>query len=137
MSTQQAPSTPQAPRRHYEVTIDNTGEVFRCDEDVHLLTAMEQARCHGIPVGCRNGGCGACKVAIQSGAYETRKMNRAVVSAEEEAARCVLACKTYPRNHLVVRALGRVWQHATPTATTSFSFGFATTISTSQPDKET
>lgn len=137
MSTQQAPSTPQAPRGHYEVTIANTGEVFRCDEDVHLLNAMEQARCHGIPVGCRNGGCGACKVAIQSGAYETRKMNRAVVSAEEEAARCVLACKTYPRGPLVVRALGRVWQHATPLAATSFNFGFATTTSTSQPDKET
>lgn len=121
----------------YQVTIDNTGELFRCAEDVHLLAAMEQARCHGIPVGCRNGGCGACKVAIQAGAYETRKMNRAVVSAEEEAAGCVLACKTYPRGHLVVRALGRVWQHATPTATTSFSFEFATTTSTSQPDKET
>jgi ferredoxin len=120
----------------HQVTIDNTGEVFRCGEDVHLLAAMEQARCHGIPVGCRNGGCGACKVAIQSGAYETRKMNRAVVSAEEETARRVLACKTYPRGQLVVRALGRVWQHAKPAATASFSFGFATTASTSQPDKE-
>jgi ferredoxin len=122
----------------HRVSIDNTDESFACAEDVHVLAAMEQARCHGIPVGCRNGGCGACKVVIVSGAYETRKMNRAVVSAEEEAARCVLACKTYPRGQLVVHAMGRVWQHATPTATTSFSFGFATTTSTShQPDKET
>ena len=120
----------------HQVTIANTGEVFRCAEDVHLLAAMEQARCHGIPVGCRNGGCGACKVEIRSGAYETRKMNRAVLSAEEEAARCALACKTYPRGGLVVHASGRVWQHAKPPATASFSFGFAATAPTFQPDKE-
>ena len=107
-------------------------------QGVHVLAAMEQACCHGIPVGCRNGGCGACKVRITVGRYHTRKMNRAVVSVAEEADGCVLACKTYPRGQLVVHALGRVWQHATPTATTSFSFGFATTTSTShQPDKET
>jgi hypothetical protein len=38
----------------HQVTIDNTGEVFRCGADVHVLAAMELARCHGIPVGCRN-----------------------------------------------------------------------------------
>lgn len=85
-----------APPMQYRVTIDNTGEVFRCAEEVNVLAAMEQACCHGIPVGCRNGGCGACKVSISAGRYSTRKMNRAVVSAAEEAEGCVLACKTYP-----------------------------------------
>jgi ferredoxin len=82
----------------YQVTIDNTGETFRCDDEVNVLAAMEQACCHGIPVGCRNGGCGACKVRITSGSFHTRKMNRAVVSAAEESDGCVLACKTYPRS---------------------------------------
>ena len=119
------------------VTIDNTGETFRCSDDVNMLAAMEQACCHGIPVGCRNGGCGACKVRITSGSFHTRKMNRAVVSAAEEGDGCVLACKTYPRCDIGVHALGRVWQTAKPPQSTSFSFGFARTMPISQPDKET
>ena len=121
----------------HRVTIANTGEVFRCAEDVHVLAAMEHARCHGIPVGCRNGGCGACKVRITAGSYQTRKMNRAVLSAAEEAEGCVLACKTYPRSDIAVHALGRAWQAATPTQSMSFSVGFTWTTSISRPDKET
>ena len=121
----------------HQVTIDNTGEVFRCAEDVHVLAAMEQACCHGIPVGCRNGGCGACKVRITSGSYQTRKMNRAVLCAAEEADGCVLACKTYPRSDIAVHVLGRVWQAARTHQSTSFSAKFAWTTSISQPDKET
>ena len=89
------------------VTLGNTGEVFRCAEDVHVLAAMEQACCHGIPVGCCNGGCGAGKVRVTGGRYETRKMNRAVLSAIEEADGCVLACKTYPRSDMAVHAGGK------------------------------
>lgn len=121
----------------HQITIDNTGEVFRCAEDVHLLAAMERARCHGIPVGCRNGGCGACKVRITSGRFQTRKMNRAVVSAQEEADGCVLACKTYPRSDIAVHVLGRVWQVASNSQSTSFSAGFSWTTSIPRPDKET
>jgi ferredoxin len=120
----------------HQVTIDNTGEVFGCTEDVHVLQAMEQARCHGIPVGCRNGGCGACKVRITKGQYQTRKMNRAVVTAAEEAEGCVLACKTYPRSDIGIHVLGRVWPTTRTTQSMSSSVGFAWTISTHRPDKE-
>ena len=119
------------------VTIDNTGDAFRCAEDVHVLAAMEQACCHGIPVGCRNGGCGACKVRVTTGSYQTKKMNRAVLSAAEEADGCVLACKAYPRSDIAVQALGRVWQPAKASQSTSFSVGFAWTTSISRPKKET
>lgn len=121
----------------HQVSIANTGEAFRCAEDVHVLAAMEHARCHGIPVGCRNGGCGACKVRITAGRFETRKMNRAVVSAAEEAEGIVLACKTYPRSDLSVQVLGRMWQAAKISQSTSFSAGFAWTTSIPRPDKET
>jgi ferredoxin len=119
------------------VTIDNTGETFACPDDVHVLAAMEQACCHGIPVGCRNGGCGACKVLITEGCFSTRKMNRAVISAAEEAKGCVLACRTFPKGDIVVRALGRVWQTSGPPVIAPFSFGFAVTTRISQPDRET
>ena len=121
----------------HQVLICNTGEVFRCAEDVHVLAAMEQACCHGIPVGCRNGGCGACKVRVTAGSYRTGKMNRAVLSADEEADSCVLACKTYPRSDISVHVLGRVWRVPRTPQCTSFNVKFAWTASVSQPDKET
>jgi len=123
----------------FSVTISNTGEVFRCDEHSNVLAAMEQARCHGIPVGCRNGGCGACKVSVTTGRYRTGKMNRAVVSAEDEAGGRVLACKTYPHGDIVLRALGRVWQTNRETTNASFNFRFAkaTPAPTPPTDKET
>jgi len=81
----------------FEITIENTGEIFRCATEVNVLEAMEKSLCRGIPVGCRNGGCGACKARVVEGRYITKKMNRAVVSADEEAQGYVLACKTYPQ----------------------------------------
>ena len=121
----------------FQVTIENTGEMFRCAEEMNVLEAMEKARCKGIPVGCRNGGCGACKVRVIKGRYIKRKMNRAVLSAEEEVQRCALACKTYPQSDLSVTALGRKWLAHTEHGTASFSFEFTTTAPISQPDKET
>ncbi len=104
---------------HHTVTIENSGETFRCAEDVNVLIAMEKAVCKGIPVGCRNGGCGACKVEILSGDYTLRKMNRAVISAEDEAQGIVLACKVFPSGDLSLRALGRAWKPARVQGTAS------------------
>ena len=121
----------------YQVTILNTGETFRCGDEINVLAAMEQTFCHGIPVGCRNGGCGACKVRITSGSFHTKKMNRAVVSAAEEADGCVLACKLYPQGDITVKALGRVWGAGTVRKSASFSLDFTRPALVSQPDKET
>ena len=92
----------------FEITIDNSGEVFRCAADTNVLEAMEAALCKGIPVGCRNGGCGACKARVIDGPYVTRKMNRAVLSEEEQSQGYVLACRTYPRGDLRLASAGIV-----------------------------
>jgi ferredoxin len=92
----------------FQITIDNTGEVFHCGPDRNVLEAMEAALCTGIPVGCRNGGCGACKARVVEGPYVARKMNRAVLSEEEQARGYVLACKTYPQGDLKLVAAGIV-----------------------------
>jgi ferredoxin len=121
----------------YQITIVNTGETFRCGDDTHVLAAMEQACCHGIPVGCRNGGCGACKVRITAGSFHTKKMNRAVMSAAEEAEGCALACKLYPQGDITVNALGRVWGPGTVRKGAHFSLDFTRPALVSQPKKET
>ena len=117
----------------HRVSIDNTGEVYPCSEEVNLLAAAEQALCREIPVGCRNGGCGACKVRVTAGTYQARKMSRAVLSAAEEADGFVLACKTYPCSDMAIHVL-RLGPARAPQR--SFSVKFGWTVSTSQPDKE-
>lgn len=120
-----------------EITVEGTGSSFVCSELTNVLMAMERSSCRDIPVGCRNGGCGACKVRVVAGTFHAAKMSRAVVTEQEEREGCVLACKIFPRTDLRLQVLGRVWEHAKPPASTSFSFGFAATTPNPQPDKET
>lgn len=120
----------------HQVLLRNTGEQFICPEDSNVLAAMEKARCSGIPVGCRNGGCGACKVRVATGEFRTGKMNRAVVSEAEQAEGCTLACRTFPISAIEIEVLGRVWQ-TKPAPRGTFSSGFSRTAPNLQPDKET
>src|SRR5215471_11731411 len=119
----------------FEITIENTGESFRCREDEHVLGAMERALCKGIPVGCRNGGCGACKVQVMQGRYAKRKMNRAVLSLEEEERGVALACKIYPQSNMRVKAIGPMAE-AMAAGKTSFISGLTAAPQVSRPDKE-
>ena len=92
----------------HTVVIENTGERYQCAPDRNLLIAMEQLGRRGIPVGCRNGGCGVCKVKVIAGDISTRVMSRAHVSADEEAAGIVLACRAFPRSDLKLLALDKM-----------------------------
>lgn len=120
----------------YQVTIDNTEEVYTCPNDVDVLRGMEQLRRKGIPVGCRNGGCGVCKVHVIGGRYSKSKMSRAVITEEEEANGFVLACKIHPRSDLRVNVVGKMVRAVEARRSTSFSFQFSTTLQVVQPDKE-
>ena len=77
----------------YEVHIENTREAYRCAADRTLLGGMEALARKGIPVGCRGGGCGVCKVRIESGSVRAEKMSREHVTVEEQAQGYVLACR--------------------------------------------
>jgi len=121
---------------HFVVTIDNTGETFRCSDESSVLQGMEQLQCKGIPVGCRNGGCGVCKVQVTEGLYTKRKMSRGVISVDEEAGGCVLACKIYPQSNLRVEVVGKMARAVLAQKSMSFDFGFATATVINQPDEE-
>ncbi len=92
----------------FTVEIENTGERFPCDAKQNVLKAMEQLRRKGIPVGCRGGGCGVCKIRVISGSYRTEKMSRACVAECEEAAGFALACRLYPTSDLRVIVVGKM-----------------------------
>ena len=56
-----------------------------------------------LPVGCRRGGCGVCRVRVLAGAYRADRMSRAHVSEEQEAAGVALSCCIYPLSDLSLR----------------------------------
>lgn len=93
---------------YYNVTIEDTGETYRCRSDETLLSGMERLGRRGIPVGCRGGGCGVCKVGVTHGEYAKRVMSRDHVSAAEEAAGIVLACRVRPASDIVLTVIGKM-----------------------------
>ena len=76
-----------------------------------VLVALERAQGGGqlkdmpcrLPVGCRRGGCGVCRVRVLEGDYRRDPMSRTHVSAEDEAAGVVLSCCIYPLSDLSLR----------------------------------
>lgn len=119
------------------ITITNTGESYVCAEADNLLKAMEQLRRKGIPVGCRNGGCGVCKVKVLAGEYVKAKMSRAVLSQEEEERGHALACKVCPRGDMKVEVVGKMARAVEARRSTHFSFEFEAAWSVKRTNKET
>lgn len=93
---------------HFTVTIEDTGETYRCSDRQSLLVGMEALGKKGIPVGCRSGGCGVCKVEVIAGEYQKRVMSREHVSAEEEAQGLLLACRVMPASDVTLKVVGKM-----------------------------
>ncbi|GAA6142769.1 2Fe-2S iron-sulfur cluster binding domain-containing protein [Hydrogenophaga sp. 5NK40-0174] len=92
----------------HNVLIEDTGEQYLCREDRSLLEGMESLQRKGIPVGCRNGGCGVCKVQVLEGSYVSRVMSRDHVSVEDEAKGRVLACRVKPTSAIRLEVIGKM-----------------------------
>lgn len=90
----------------FDICIENTGEHYACADSRSVLEGMEALGRKGIPVGCRQGGCGVCKVQVLEGQYTRRVMSRAHISAEEEAEGCVLSCRIKPTSDLRLSVVG-------------------------------
>ncbi|MBB1163198.1 2Fe-2S iron-sulfur cluster-binding protein [Aquariibacter albus] len=92
----------------HAVRIVNTQEDYGCAASRTLLGGMEALGRRGIPAGCRGGGCGICKVRIETGTVRTDRMSRAHVSVDEEARGYVLACRAYPTSDVVLHAVDKL-----------------------------
>ena len=91
----------------YQISIADGDDVFECEPDQNVLAAMGRLGRKGIPVGCRGGGCGICRVqVVGESLYRTLKMSRAQVSIDDEAAGVALACKLIPESDLTLKPLG-------------------------------
>ena len=94
----------------FTITLEGHGVASGFSQE-RVLVALERAQGFGqlkdlplrLPVGCRRGGCGVCRVRVREGNFTRDPMSRAHVSAEEEAGGVVLACCIYPRSELSLR----------------------------------
>ena len=92
----------------HTVTLTECGRQYLCREDESLLAGLSRLDVRGIPVGCRGGGCGVCKVEIIEGSFVLALMSRDHVSDADERAGRVLACRVFPRSDVRLRVLGRM-----------------------------
>lgn len=94
----------------HKVTLAASGEEYFCGEEQHLLQGMQSFQMglpmlKLIPVGCRGGGCGICRIRIARGVYEAKKMSRKHIPEEDQASGVVLACRVTPRSDLLIEVL--------------------------------
>lgn len=91
----------------FAVSVEHSPAAFTCRPGQSVLAAMSAAGARELPVGCRSGGCGVCRVQVLAGDFDCGLMSGAQISPEDRAQGVVLACQTFPRSDLRVRALGR------------------------------
>lgn len=89
----------------YQVFNRTTGDSFSCDADQSVLKAMEQRGFTCVPVGCRGGGCGFCKIRVVLGEFASGKMSKAHAPPEAINKGEVLACRIYPLTDLTIECL--------------------------------
>lgn len=84
----------------YRIVIASLGCEFPCRADQSVLAAMVAAGKHSLPVGCRSGGCGVCRIQVTDGRFRTGFMNRSIVTVAEEQSGLLLACRTFPQSDM-------------------------------------
>ncbi|WP_437882925.1 2Fe-2S iron-sulfur cluster-binding protein [Pseudomonas sp. LRF_L74] len=92
----------------HDVLIEDTGEHFLCRDSESVLNGMARLCRKGIPVGCRGGGCGICKVRVTAGEHRCRAMSKAHVSDTERACGVALACCIEACSDLRLQVLGKM-----------------------------
>ncbi len=86
-----------------QVEVDGLiGRIIKCSGTEDLLTA---ARRQGIaiPLGCRGGGCGMCKIQVIEGSFNRGTSSLAVLTEVDRKENYSLACKTYPQADIRIK----------------------------------
>ena len=83
----------------HRITLAPGGLAFSCGAEENLLQALQRVGVApdllaAIPVGCRGGGCGVCRIHVRAGQFHTGRMSRKHISeADEEALKRLFTLK--------------------------------------------
>src|SRR3546814_11107203 len=97
-------TTSNAGQRHL-VRVIGTPVTFRTPPGIPLLHGMIAAGASAVPVGCRGGGCGICRIHVLSGPYHSLPIDRNRISETDEATGILLSCRLTPQGDLAIKAL--------------------------------
>jgi ferredoxin len=81
---------------------------FELNDEDSLLVGSEKAMSKAIPVGCRGGGCGLCKIKVLSGEYLRNSMSKAHITEREALQGYALACRIYPLSDLKIEIVEQI-----------------------------
>jgi len=84
-----------------QVRLEPSGRIFTVLPGETVLEAALRQNV-GLPYGCRNGACGACKGTLKSGSLAYGEHQDRAISAAEKAAGKALTCCTKPQSDLVL-----------------------------------
>jgi ferredoxin len=85
----------------YSIQVQPDHTVIRGDRRKSILDMAALQRVN-IPVGCKGGGCGICKIRIVSGEVEHGVYSKSVLSDEEKRQGYVLSCQARPMSDLII-----------------------------------
>jgi ferredoxin len=100
--TQNGTPSQQPPGSTYRVSVHGSGHSFSCHGSESVLAAMTRQGIKDLPIGCRGGGCGVCRVQVERGAFRVGKVARIHVSEEDQNNGFALACRLFPESDLTV-----------------------------------
>jgi CDP-4-dehydro-6-deoxyglucose reductase len=91
---------PDDPKSGHEVRLEPSGHTFTvAPGETMLAAALRQGI--GLPYGCRNGACGACKGVLRSGELGYDEYQERALHASERTAGKALTCCTHPLTDIV------------------------------------
>ncbi len=79
----------------------NQGEPIECVSGQTIV----QAAPHIALKGCKEGGCGRCKVIVIKGKIERGDLNTAILSEEQKEKGFILSCQTLPLSDLDLQVI--------------------------------
>ncbi|MET3107252.1 CDP-4-dehydro-6-deoxyglucose reductase [Oxalobacteraceae bacterium GrIS 2.11] len=85
----------------FQVTVNPSGHQFACEADETILAAALRANV-GLPHGCKNGACGACKGKIVTGESKLGKHQEKTLTADEAQHGMSLFCCTTPLSDMTI-----------------------------------
>lgn len=87
----------------FQVTVQPSARQFSCEEGETVLAAAMRAGI-GLPYGCKNGACGACKGKVVAGAVAHRAHQETALPVAEETQGYALFCCATAKTDLVIEA---------------------------------
>ena len=91
---------PESPAPGHQIRLEPSGHTFEVDSGETLLEAALRQGI-GLPYGCRNGACGACKGTLRSGELAYGDYQERALHPSEKAVGKALTCCTRPLTDIV------------------------------------